>query len=65
LDDWVKNKPEDKQKREERFVKGLLIWINYALRDLGNPKRQTELLERAFAIEIKPVKPRNVNLLLH
>ncbi|XCA33130.1 MAG: FxSxx-COOH system tetratricopeptide repeat protein [Wolbachia endosymbiont of Polyergus mexicanus] len=50
IDNWLaKNLPE-KQAIEKDYLVDLLMWMDNGYSDLGNPRRQKELLERALPI---------------
>ncbi|WP_237342887.1 tetratricopeptide repeat protein [Wolbachia endosymbiont of Folsomia candida] len=62
LDDWLVKKPEDKQRIEENYLEGLLIWVSDGYSDLGNPIRKKELLERALGAFEKHYGSENVEV---
>ncbi|WP_374698934.1 tetratricopeptide repeat protein [Wolbachia endosymbiont (group B) of Limnophora tigrina] len=56
IDSWLKEKPLEpleKQTIEKDYLVRLLIWMDDGYYDLGNPRRQKELLERALAMQEK------------
>ncbi|PBD16181.1 MULTISPECIES: FxSxx-COOH system tetratricopeptide repeat protein [unclassified Wolbachia] len=53
IDDWLEKNPLEKQTIEKYYLMDLLIWMDNGYYDLGNPRRQKELLERALAIKEK------------
>ncbi|TVS94395.1 tetratricopeptide repeat protein, partial [Wolbachia pipientis] len=59
IDNWLKKNPEDKQKMEKGCLESLLIWMSDGYHDLGNPRRQKELLEQALSIFKKYYGPYN------
>ncbi|WP_341816578.1 tetratricopeptide repeat protein [Wolbachia endosymbiont (group A) of Agelastica alni] len=53
IDNWLEEKPSEsleKQAIEKDYLVDLLIWMDDGYSDLGNPRRQKELLERALPI---------------
>ncbi|MBA8769848.1 tetratricopeptide repeat protein [Wolbachia pipientis] len=53
IDNWLEEKPSEsleKQAVEKDYLVDLLIWMDDGYSDLGNPRRQKELLERALPI---------------
>ncbi|WP_265036056.1 tetratricopeptide repeat protein [Wolbachia endosymbiont (group A) of Anomoia purmunda] len=57
IDDWLEKNPLEKQTIEKYYLMDLLIWMDNGYYDLGNPRRQKELLERALAIKEKHYEP--------
>ncbi|MDR2978186.1 MAG: tetratricopeptide repeat protein [Rickettsiales bacterium] len=60
IDDCLEKEPLEsleKQTIEKYYLMDLLIWMNNGYYDLGNPRRQKELLERALAIQEKHYGP--------
>ncbi|WP_264337581.1 tetratricopeptide repeat protein [Wolbachia endosymbiont (group B) of Dolichovespula media] len=50
IDSWLKKNPQDKEKIEKDYLENLLILMSNGYLNLGNPKRQKELLERTLPI---------------
>ncbi|WP_367363652.1 tetratricopeptide repeat protein [Wolbachia endosymbiont (group B) of Scrobipalpa ocellatella] len=50
IDSWLKKNPQDKEKIEKDYLENLLTWMSDGYFNLGNPKREKELLERVLPI---------------
>lgn len=50
IDNWLKENPLKKQTIEKDYLVDLLMWMDNGHSDLGNPRGQKELLERALPI---------------
>ncbi|MGL9718787.1 MAG: tetratricopeptide repeat protein [Wolbachia sp.] len=50
IDSWLEKNPSEKQTIEKDYLVYLLIWMDNGYSDLGNPRRQKELLERVLPI---------------
>ncbi|WP_353282160.1 tetratricopeptide repeat protein [Wolbachia endosymbiont (group A) of Aleiodes leptofemur] len=59
IDNWLAKNPSEKQTIEKDYLVYLLIWMNDGYHDLGNPRRQKELLEQALSIFKKYYGPYN------
>ncbi len=57
IDDWLEKNPLEKQTIEKYYLEDLLICMDDGYHDLGNPRRQKELLERALPIFEKHYGP--------
>ncbi|MDR0288578.1 MAG: tetratricopeptide repeat protein [Rickettsiales bacterium] len=53
IDSWLEKNPSEKQTIEKDYLVYLLIWMDDGYYDLGNPRRQKELLEWALPIQEK------------
>ncbi|MGL9758152.1 MAG: tetratricopeptide repeat protein [Wolbachia sp.] len=50
IDNWLEKESLEKQMVEKDYLVYLLIWMDNGYSDLGNPRRQKELLERVLPI---------------
>ncbi|WP_265017698.1 tetratricopeptide repeat protein [Wolbachia endosymbiont (group A) of Andrena dorsata] len=57
IDDWLEKNPLEKQTIEKYYLEDLLICMDDGYHDLGNPRRQKELLERVLPIQEKHYGP--------
>ncbi|WP_264718692.1 tetratricopeptide repeat protein [Wolbachia endosymbiont (group A) of Lasioglossum morio] len=57
IDNWLKENPLKKQTIEKDYLEDLLICMDDGYHDLGNPRRQKELLERVLPIQEKHYGP--------